>query len=110
MPQQQAEHPADGRAIRVENIRANRDPDWIVFVFRGIGEMTGDPTLTPNPAGNWIDLSPETDPLFGNDGRLFASARPAPTPSSGRPSTSPRSTWPNNSPEARALRPARSNT
>jgi hypothetical protein len=49
----------------IENIRANQDPNWIVFVFRGIGEMTGDPTLAPNPAGNWIDLSPETDPLFG---------------------------------------------
>jgi hypothetical protein len=36
-----------------------------VFVFRGIGEMTGNRALTPDPAGNWIDLSPQTDPLFG---------------------------------------------
>lgn len=49
----------------IENIRANQDPDWVVLVFRGIGEMTPARTLTPDPAGNWIDLSPETDPLFG---------------------------------------------
>src|SRR4051794_5047672 len=49
----------------IAQIRANRSPDWIAFVLRGIGEMDGDPSLTPNPAGNWIDLSPETDTLFG---------------------------------------------
>ena len=50
----------------IENIRANQqDPDWVVLVFRGIGEMTPGRTLTPDPAGNWIDLSSQTDPLSG---------------------------------------------
>jgi hypothetical protein len=49
----------------LDQIRANQDPAWITIVLRGIGEMAGDTSLTPNPAGNWIDLSPETDPLFG---------------------------------------------
>jgi hypothetical protein len=49
----------------IEQMRANRDPNWIAFVFRGIGEMAGDRSLAPSPAANWIDLSPETDPLFG---------------------------------------------
>jgi hypothetical protein len=49
----------------IGQMRANRDPNWIVFVFRGVGEMAGDRSLAPNPAGNWIDLSHETDPLFG---------------------------------------------
>ncbi|HET9653868.1 MAG TPA: GMC oxidoreductase [Kineosporiaceae bacterium] len=67
----------------VEQIQFNQDPNWIVFVIRGIGEMTGDATLTPNPAGNWIDLSGETDPfgkrrafvrlgLTGTDAALWA--------------------------------------
>jgi choline dehydrogenase-like flavoprotein len=49
----------------IAQVRANQNPDWITFVLRGIGEMDGDTSLTPNPAGNWIDLSPETDTLFG---------------------------------------------
>ncbi len=44
-----------------DKIRANQDPTWITLVFRGIGEMVGQPTLNPDPAASWIDLSPETD-------------------------------------------------
>jgi hypothetical protein len=46
-----------------EHIRQIQDPNWITIVFRGIGEMTGQPTLNPDPAGSWIDLSQETDEL-----------------------------------------------
>ena len=49
----------------IGQIRANQDPNWITIVLRGIGEMTGNTSLSPDPAANWIDLSPETDPLFG---------------------------------------------
>src|SRR5204863_7155996 len=45
----------------LDHIRANQDPDWIVVVFRGIGEMGASNVLSPDPARSWIDLSPETD-------------------------------------------------
>src|SRR5437588_534308 len=44
-----------------DHIRAIQDPNWITIVFRGIGEMAGQPNLNPDPATSWIDLSPETD-------------------------------------------------
>ena len=44
-----------------DQIRANEDPTWIAIVLRGIGEMGGQQSLKPDPAGNWIDLSGETD-------------------------------------------------
>ncbi len=46
-----------------DHIRAIQDPNWITIVFRGIGEMAGQPNLNPDPAASWIDLSPETDEL-----------------------------------------------
>jgi len=46
-----------------EHIRQIQDPNWITIVFRGIGEMTGQADLNPDPAGSWIDLSHETDEL-----------------------------------------------
>lgn len=46
-----------------DHVRAIQDPNWITIVFRGIGEMTGQPNLNPDPAGSWVDLSPETDEL-----------------------------------------------
>ncbi|HYS39147.1 MAG TPA: family 16 glycoside hydrolase [Pseudonocardiaceae bacterium] len=45
----------------LDHIRANQDPDWIVVVFRGIGEMGPGTALSPDPARSWIDLSSETD-------------------------------------------------
>ena len=44
-----------------DHIRAIQDPNWITIVFRAIGEMTGNPNLSPDPAGSWIDLSSEVD-------------------------------------------------
>src|SRR5215472_4191730 len=44
-----------------DHIRAIQDPNWVTIVFRGIGEMVGQPTLNPDPAASWIDLSPEVD-------------------------------------------------
>jgi len=44
-----------------DQIRTTQDPDWITVVFRTIGEMSGQPSLTTDPAASWIDLSPETD-------------------------------------------------
>lgn len=44
-----------------EQIRATQDPNWITVVFRTIGEMSAQPSLDPDPAASWIDLSPETD-------------------------------------------------
>jgi choline dehydrogenase-like flavoprotein len=42
---------------------ANRDPNFITFTFRGIGEMHGDRTTpVPNAARSWMNLSP-----FEND-------------------------------------------
>ncbi|MEV0905449.1 family 16 glycoside hydrolase [Streptomyces hokutonensis] len=49
----------------LDQIRANEDPDWITMIFRCIGEMTPVPSLVPNPARSWIDLSPEADPMTG---------------------------------------------
>jgi hypothetical protein len=46
-----------------EHIRAIQDPNWITIVFRAIGEMAAQPSLTPDPATSWIDLSSETDEL-----------------------------------------------
>jgi choline dehydrogenase-like flavoprotein len=43
--------------------RAAQDPNWITVIFRSIGEMAGQPSLSPDPASSWIDLSPETDEL-----------------------------------------------
>jgi hypothetical protein len=45
----------------LDQLRANQDPDWIVLVLRGLGEMSPAPTLSPDPALSWIDLSGETD-------------------------------------------------
>jgi hypothetical protein len=45
---------------------ANRDPNFITFTFRGIGEMHGDrATAVPNATGSWIDLSPFESDEFG---------------------------------------------
>jgi len=44
-----------------DEMRANQDPQWITITFRGIGEMEDERTPSPDPARNWIDLSPETD-------------------------------------------------
>ncbi len=44
-----------------DQIRANEDPTWITIIFRTIGEMGGQQSLNPDPAGSWIDLSGETD-------------------------------------------------
>ena len=44
-----------------DQARANQDPNWICIIFRSIGEMGGQQSLNPDPAGNWLDLSPETD-------------------------------------------------
>ena len=44
-----------------DHIRAIQDPNWITIVLRGIGEMTGNPNLSPDPAASWIDLSSEVD-------------------------------------------------
>ena len=43
------------------SIVANQDPNWIVLTLRGIGEMEGQLSLSPDPARSWIDLSSETD-------------------------------------------------
>ncbi len=40
---------------------ANQDPDWVTITLRGIGEMEPAPTLAPDPARGWIDLSTERD-------------------------------------------------
>jgi choline dehydrogenase-like flavoprotein len=44
-----------------DHIRAIQDPNWITIVLRGIGEMAGNPNLSPDPAASWIDLSSEVD-------------------------------------------------
>ncbi len=44
-----------------DHIRAIQDPNWITIVLRGIGEMVGNPNLSPDPAASWIDLSSEVD-------------------------------------------------
>lgn len=50
----------------VQAARANTDPNWITFTFRGIGEMTGDRASgIPNGNGSWIDLSPFEVDEFG---------------------------------------------
>jgi choline dehydrogenase-like flavoprotein len=43
------------------HLRAIQDPNWITIIFRTIGEMGGQQSLTPDPARSWIDLSSETD-------------------------------------------------
>jgi choline dehydrogenase-like flavoprotein len=45
----------------LDHFTASQDPDWIVLVFRGIGEMGPGNSVTPDPARSWIDLSGETD-------------------------------------------------
>ncbi len=44
-----------------DHIRKIQDPNWVTIVFRAIGEMTGQPSLNPDPAASWIDLSVEVD-------------------------------------------------
>jgi choline dehydrogenase-like flavoprotein len=50
-------------------IRTNQDPDWIVLILRCVGEMVGDPTLSPSdpqnppdPAKSWVNLTNAADP------------------------------------------------
>src|SRR6266571_873660 len=44
-----------------DHIRKIQDPNWVTIVFRAIGEMAGQPSLNPDPAASWIDLSVEVD-------------------------------------------------
>jgi len=50
----------------LDQIRASQDPDWVVFVFRALGEMAPDrrftdPFASKDLARNWINLT-STDP------------------------------------------------
>jgi choline dehydrogenase-like flavoprotein len=62
----------------LQSMLANRDPNWITFTFRGIGEMIGDRTGgVPNTNGSWIDLSPFEADEFGVP-RAYVQIKPAP--------------------------------
>lgn len=41
----------------------SRTPNWITTVFSGIGEMTGQPNLNPDPAAAGFDVRCEADEL-----------------------------------------------
>jgi len=58
----------------LEQLRASQDPDWVVFIFRTIGEMAPDRSFTDpfapkNLAQNWINLT-NTDPLQRDENNL----------------------------------------
>lgn len=44
------------------NLLANQDPDWVTIVFRGLGEITGDPQSGPGSVTSFIDLTRGDDP------------------------------------------------
>lgn len=58
----------------LEQIRASQDPDWVVFIFRAIGEMAPDRSVTDPFAAkdltkNWINLT-DTDPQQRDENNL----------------------------------------
>ena len=58
----------------LDQIRASQNPDWVVFVFRAIGEMAPDrnfvdPFAAKDLARNWVDLT-NTDPQQRDENSL----------------------------------------
>src|SRR5262245_19246208 len=70
-------------------IRASQDPDWVVFVFRALGEMAPDRSFTDpfapkDLAKNWINLT-NTDPQQRDENGLpRAWVHLAPSPDDGK--------------------------
>lgn len=57
-----------------DQVRANQDPDWVVFILRAIGEMAPDRSFTDpfapkDLAKNWINLT-NTDPQQRDENNL----------------------------------------
>jgi len=58
----------------LDQVRASQDPDWVVFIFRAVGEMAPDRTFA-DPFGlkdltkNWINLT-NTDPQQKDENNL----------------------------------------
>ena len=51
-----------------DQIRAGQDPNWVVIILRGIGEMGGDQTVAPpqgpkDLAKSWVNLAQNSDQL-----------------------------------------------
>jgi choline dehydrogenase-like flavoprotein len=73
----------------LDQIRASQDPDWVVFVFRALGEMAPDrsftdPFASKDLAKNWINLT-STDPQQRDENGLpRAWVHLAPSPDDGK--------------------------
>jgi choline dehydrogenase-like flavoprotein len=52
----------------LQQLQASQDPEWVVIIFRGIGEMIGDqnvadPAGFSNPNTSWINLTTNADQI-----------------------------------------------
>jgi choline dehydrogenase-like flavoprotein len=64
----------------LDRIEANQDPQWIVLILRGVGEMGGDKNASPaNTATSWVNLAFDVPDQRDENGKRRAWVNLVPT-------------------------------